>query len=62
MPATYRTFIRSCKNWTEFARARKRTVDRGLSWSQAKEDCKEYNNNRSPRQISKGTMMEFVLE
>jgi hypothetical protein len=59
---TYRTFIRSCRNWEEFASARKLTKARGLSWSQAKQRCEEYNAHLSARQRRKGTKMEFEAE
>ena len=59
---TYRTFIRSARNWQEFARGRKTTVDRGLTWSEASKACKAYNKDRTSRQISKGTMIEFEAE
>lgn len=59
---TYRTFIRSCRNWQEFASARKITQDRGLSFEQAKARCKEYNSSRTARQKKRGTKMEFDSE
>jgi len=59
---TYRTFIRSARNWQEFARGRKTTVNRGLTWSEASRACKAYNKDRDSRQIAKGTMMEFEAE
>ena len=58
----YKTFIRSCRNWTEFAKSRKITQDTGLTYDQAKERCKEYNDNRNSRQKSRGTMMEFTAQ
>lgn len=58
----YRTFKRSCRNWTEFAKARKITEDRGLTYEEAKKRCEEFNKNLTPRQISKGTKMEFEKE
>ena len=62
MAETYRTFKRSCRNWTEFASARKMTEDRGLSYEQARERCEEFNRNRTSAQIRKGTKMEFEKE
>lgn len=55
----YRTFIRSCRNWEQFARARKMTVERGLTIDQARQRCDHYNEHRTPAQVRKGTMMEF---
>lgn len=57
--ALYRTFIRSCNNWQQFGSARKMTVDRDLDYNTARDRCQEYKNNRTSRQIKKGTMMEF---
>lgn len=59
MSNRYRTFIRSCRNWREFASARKRTVDRGLSYDEARRACEAYNRNLTSRQIKRGTKMEF---
>ncbi len=59
---TYRTFKRSARNWEEFASARKSTVDTGLTYDEARERCKEYNENRTSRQIAKGTKLEFDSE
>ena len=58
----YRTFTRSCKNWEEFARARKHTVQTGLTLEQAREMCTEFNDNRNSQQINAGTKMEFTQE
>ena len=58
----YKTFIRSCRNWEQFAKGRKMTQETGLTYQQAKERCKEYNDNRNARQKRKGTMMEFVAQ
>lgn len=58
----YKTFKRSCRNWQQFAKGRKITEETGLSYQTAKERCKEYNDNRTPRQIRKGTMMEFTAQ
>lgn len=59
---TYRTFKRSATNWREFGSARKITVDTRLSYSEAQQQCKDYNDNRTPAQIRRGTMMEFERE
>ena len=57
--ATYKTFIRSARNFRELATARKKTVRTGLSYEQALLDCEAFNNNRDPAQIRAGTTMEF---
>lgn len=62
MAETYRTFKRSCSNWQGFARARKITVSRGLTFSEAYDDCEKFNDNRTAAQIKKGLKMEFELE
>jgi hypothetical protein len=59
---TYRTFIRSCTNFRSFAKARKTTVSRGLSYEQAQTECRNYNSQRNAQQKRKGTMMEFEHE
>jgi hypothetical protein len=59
---SYRTFLRSCKNWQEFASARKVTQERGLTYNEARAACEDYNENRTSRQIAKGTKMEFEEE
>lgn len=58
----YRTFKRSCTNWKEFANAPKITVDTGLTMEEARAQCQEFNENRTERQIEKGTKMEFEKE
>lgn len=59
---TYRTFKRSCRNWQEFSRARKITVDTGLTLEEAQRACDRYNENRTRAQIRKGTKLEFTAE
>ena len=58
----YRTFIRSCRNWQEFARARKRTDMAGLSYEAARDRCQEYNQNLTRQHVRRGTKMEFTKE
>jgi len=60
--STYKTFKRSATNFEEFGSARKTTVNKGLSYEKAQQECKEFNDNRTPAQIKKGTMMEFESE
>jgi len=56
----YKTFKRSCRNWQQFATARKITVETGLTYDQARERCLEFNNNLTPAQKRKGTKLEFT--
>jgi hypothetical protein len=60
--STYRTFLRSAKDFGEFSSARKRTVDRGLTEDEARRACKAYNESRTPAQIQRGTKMEYDSE
>jgi len=39
---TYKTFTRSANNWHEFGHARKMTVSTGLSYDEARDDCKDF--------------------
>ena len=58
----YKTFKRSAVNWEQFARARKMTESTGLTYEQARQQCEEYNRNRTASQIRKGTKMEFTAQ
>lgn len=58
----YKTFKRSARNWQEFTSARKITVETGLTYEQARQRCEEFNNNRTPAQIRKGTKLEFTAQ
>ena len=62
MTTYYKTFKRSCTNWSTFAKGRKMTVDTGLTYNQARERCQTFNKARNARQIRKGTMMEFTSQ
>ena len=59
---TYKTFIRSCRNWQSFAQSRKLTQSTGLTYDEARRQCQEYNAHRNARQRRKGTMMEFTAD
>ena len=66
---TYKTFKRSYKIDPErpyitnnFLRGRKITEETGLTYEQALQRCKEYNDNRTSAQKRKGTMLEFTAE
>lgn len=58
----YRTFIRSARNWEEFSSAEKKEVDTGLTLTEARRQCDEYNAERSEAEIEAGTKMEFEEE
>jgi hypothetical protein len=58
----YKTFKRSARNWEEFARARKITVDTGLTADEALRACDKFNNSRTRAQIRRGTKLEFTKE
>ena len=60
--STYKTFIRSARNFQEFSSAPKRTVETGLTEQDAREACKAFNDHRTPAQIERGTKMEFTSE
>lgn len=63
LPAlTYYTFTRSCRNWKEFASAEKVTQETGLSYTEAREACENFNANLSESEIEAGTKMEFTAE
>ena len=47
-PTFYRTFKRSCTGWKSFASARKTTYDTHLTYDQAREQCKAFNEARTP--------------
>lgn len=59
---TYKTFKRSARNWEELSTAKKITVDTGLSLKEAREACKEFNDNRTEQEIEAGTKLEFTEE
>ena len=58
----YKTFKRSCRNFQQFASARKITVDTGLTLEQARQACDAFNANRTKAQIRKGTKLEFTVQ
>ena len=59
---TYRTFIRSARNFEQFASARKRPDRRGLTYAEAVQRCAAFDRERTSRQVSNGTKMEFERE
>ncbi len=58
----YKTFTRSCNSFEEMARANKRTVDRNLTIEEARRQCTEFNDHRTPTQVRRGTKMEFTAQ
>ena len=58
----YTTFIRTCNNWREFANAPKIIQDTGLTQSEAREACREFNANLTDDQQADGTKMEFTTD
>lgn len=63
MNPTYRTFMRTASSFPTFSKAKKRTVDRGLTLDEARRACSRYNqNDRTPAEVRRGTMMEFERE
>jgi hypothetical protein len=59
---TYRTFLRSCRNWQEFANTPKIEQDTGLTLQEAREACKDFNDNRTESERENGTKLEFEAE
>jgi hypothetical protein len=59
---TYRTFKRSATSFERFSAARKITVDRGLTYDEARRACVAWNAERTAAQIRKGTKLEFTVE
>lgn len=59
---TYRTFIRSARNWEEFANNPKIEQETGLSYDEARDACQQFNSNLTEKEIELGTKMEFETE
>lgn len=60
--STYHTFLRSARNFEEFASADKIEQDVGLSHSEAMSACQGFNSSRTAAEIELGTKMEFEKE
>ena len=56
----YKIFKRSATSFNTFSSARKITIDTHLTEAQAREMCHNYNDNRTARQIRKGTKLEYT--
>ena len=59
---SYKTFIRSAKSFSSFARVRKHTVGTGLTYDEASRAARRFNAERSSREIKAGKKMEFIQE
>ena len=57
---TCTTFLRSARNFQEFASAEKTIQDTGLSYEEAREACLNFNSNLTEKEIELGTKMEFT--
>lgn len=55
----YFTFRRSARNFEEFAKAKKVISRRNLTLAEARRMCDEFNDNRTPAEVRRGTKMEF---
>ena len=60
MSTMFKVFKRSCRNWEEFARARKFFFAWAMTETEARAMCERFNNNRSAAQIRKGTKLEYT--
>lgn len=58
----YKTFLRSARNFEEFASAEKIEQENDLTLEEAKTACAEFNLNRNGLEIQAGTKMEFTLD
>lgn len=58
----YTVFKRSCTSFRTMASARKITVERNLTATEAIRLCDSFNNDRTVAQIRRGTKMEFTAQ
>ena len=58
----YYTFKRSARNWREFAEAEKITQETGLTFTEAREACLQFNSNLTEAEQEAGTKLEFTEE
>ncbi len=56
----YYTFLRSARNWKEFASAEKIVQETDLTIEEAQAACKDFNSHLSENEIELGTKMEFT--
>ena len=59
---TYTVFKRSARNFEEFANAKKLVLETGLSLKDARQACKDFNDNRTGPEVDAGTKLEFEGE
>ena len=59
---SYRTFKRSARNFEEFSAAEKIEVETGLTISEARLACLDFNSNRNASEEEMGTKLEFEEE
>ncbi len=55
----YQTFTRTAASFEDFPVAEKRVIERDLSFEEALENCRQFNDNRTPAERKAGTKMEF---
>lgn len=60
MSKNYTTFLRSARNFREFASAPKIIQETDLTYSEARDKCAEFKKNRTESQIEAGTLLEFT--
>lgn len=58
----YHLFIRSARNFEEFASAEKQIVARDVTYGEALDRCERFNSRLTAEQIAAGTKMEFIRE
>ena len=59
MLSDYVVFRRSATCWVSFASANKTVVRKGLTREEARRICDQFNSNRTPGQVRRGTKFEF---
>ena len=57
---TYKTFTRAAASFEQFASAPQMTVETGLTYEEAREACRLFNQGRSSADIKRGLKMEFT--
>jgi hypothetical protein len=58
-PNKFRTFKRTCRNWRQYASARKMSDMAGLTYDEARRRCEYLNAMLTPQQKRRGTRYEF---
>jgi len=59
---SYLVFKRSATGWSRFAQARKYKIRVVPTAEEARRLCDEFNANRTPSQIRRGTKYEFTSD